>query len=75
MHCGGEVVDGGPGGCNIAYEAGPNVSLSPEVFGSAAAQLAKSYNLTGGSRDSGSPPNYPFTALRVDQPGSDWSHD
>ena len=59
----------------MAFEAGSNVSMSPEVFGTTAPQLVKAYNLTDGSART--PPNYmyAFAVLRVDKPGSDWSMD
>ena len=66
------VVDGGAGSFAMAFEAGPSVSMSPEAFGSAAAQLAKAYNLT----DPRAPAvGWQQWALRVDEPGSDWSKD
>jgi hypothetical protein len=73
-HFGAYVVDCGAGSFAMAFEAGPNVSMHPETFGSAAAQLARAYNLSDDSRP---PPNYPWGpyALRVDDPGSEWSKD
>jgi hypothetical protein len=71
LHYATYVVDGGAGSFNMAFEAGPKVNLDGES-GSYAAMLAKVYNLTDASRPrlpDGSV-NYPFTALRVDKPGS-----
>ena len=69
------VVDGGAGSFNMAFEAGPAVNQhgSADSWQSAAADIAKAYNLTDGSNRQ--PPNWKFTALRVDRPGSRWSHD
>ena len=74
-HYGAYVVDGGAGSFNMAFEAGPAVNLhgSVDSWQSAAADIAKAYNLTGGSDRQ--PPNWKFTALRVDRPGSNWSRD
>eukprot|EP01050_Picozoa_sp_SAG11_P010373 SAG11_NODE_1034_length_6091_cov_6.237984_6_plen_109_part_00 len=66
------VVDGGAGEFNMAFEAGPAVSMDG-TNGAAAADIARAYNLTDGTARS--PPDFPFTALRVDLPGSDWSKD
>jgi hypothetical protein len=69
------VVDGGAGSFNMAFEAGPSVNrhASVDSWQSAAAVIAEAYNLTDGSDRQ--PPNWKFTALRVDRPGSKWSHD
>lgn len=74
-HYGAYVVDGGAGSFNMAFEAGPVVNPhgSTDSWQSAAADIAKAYNLTDGSDRQ--PPNWKFTALRVDRPGSDWSDD
>ena len=63
-HFGAYVVDGGAGSFNMAFEAGPNVSMSPEVQGTAAAQLAVAHNL---SDPFGYKQNVAFTALRVSE--------
>ena len=58
------VASGGAGSFNMAFEAGPNVSMSPEVQGSAAAQLAVAHNL---SDPFGYKQRVAFTALRVSE--------
>ena len=58
------VAPGGAGSFNMAFVAGPNVSMSPEVQGTAAAQLAVAHNL---SDPFGYKQNVAFTALRVSE--------
>ena len=58
------VASGGAGSFNMAFEAGPNVSMSPEAQGTAAAQLAVAHNL---SDPFGYKQRVAFTALRVSE--------